>query len=296
MQSESPATKDVRYIKGIGPQRAEALRRIGIETVEDLLFHFPRDYQDRRDIRPVFMLRDGETATIAGVVMSARERLPRRSRVRSIFEVALRDHTGTIEAVWFNQRYLAEKIVPGQMLLCYGKVTKRRGTIQMLAPEWHILAEKNPEDLPPIVPVYPLTEGIHQLSLRSCLVHALETELPSLPEVLPEDLRERRNLMSRREAIRALHLPPAEHPLEALQAARRTIVFEEFFLFEFGLAIRKQVRRKSPRERPVPTPVRPGLRREYLEKLPFRVTAAQQRVIGEIDDDLSHPLAMERLA
>lgn len=295
MRTESATTRSVRYVKGIGPQRADALRRIGIETVEDLLFHFPRDYQDRRDIRPVYLLQPGETATTVGVVVNARERIPRRGRVRSIFEVALRDHTGAIDLVWFNQRYLAEKIIPGEMLLCYGKVVARKGRLQMNAPEWHILAEKNPEDLPPIVPVYPLTEGIHQPTLRSCLARALDTELPSLTEILPEDVRGRRDLMSRKEAVRILHLPPADDPHGALNAARHSIAFEEFFLFEFGLAVRKQMRRREPRVRPIPEAVRPGLREAYLAKLPFRLTAAQQRVISEIGEDLTRPVAMERL-
>jgi ATP-dependent DNA helicase RecG len=292
---ETAAEKNVRYVKGIGPQRAEALARIGIETVEDLLYHFPRDYQDRRDIRPIYTLQPGETATAAGAVVNARERRPRRSRVRSIFEVTLRDHTGMINLVWFNQGYLVEKIIPGQTLLVYGKVVRRQSRTQMQTPEWHVLGEEDADDLPPIVPVYPLTEGIHQLTLRSCLARALDTELPTLAEFLPADIRSGRNLMSRHEAVRALHQPPPENPWETLQEARRSIAFEEFFLFEFRLAIRKKVRQQKPKTRELAEIVRPGLREEFLRRLPFSLTGAQERVIAELGSDLERTVAMERL-
>jgi ATP-dependent DNA helicase RecG len=289
--------KSVQFLKGIGPRRAELLAKLGILTVDDLLFHFPRDYQDRSEVVPIHGARPGEKATVVGVVASVGIRNPHRGRVRLIVDVEIVDHTGRMGLTFFNQPYVADIVRPDQRLLCHGKVSLYRRKLQMASPQFENLGDEEVDELPPIVPIYPLTEGIYQATLRRAAIQAIAEDLPQLPETIPEKIRKRRGLLSRREAIRILHFPPVDKRKSLLKAARRTIVFEDFFLLELSLVARRRLRQKEPPKLRSgnETIVLPGLRKQFFENLPFEPTNAQKRVMKEIEVDLEKPVAMERL-
>ncbi len=198
---------------------------------------------------------------------------------------------------FFNQPYLAEIIKPDQRLLCYGKINLYRRKLQLSSPQFENLGDEEVDELPPIVPIYPLTEGIYQATLRRATTQAIAEDLDHLPETIPEKIRKRRGLLSRREAIRILHFPPVEKRKSLLKAARRTIVFEDFFLLELSLGVRRRLRQKEPPKLRIGNEavVLPGLRKQFFENLPFEPTNAQKRVMREIEADLETPVAMERL-
>ncbi len=283
----APLSWPLRYLKGVGSTRAEQLARLGLYTVEDLLYHAPHRYEDRSHLAKIAELTPGQKLATQGVVVAVSER--RHGTYQ--FQAALSDETGVLQANWFGQRYLRRVIRRGMRMIVYGKV-ERFGRQQMAVEDYEVLSGGEEDTLHTgrIVPIHPATEGLSSRALRSLIHHALTNYLDTIPEVLPEVLRRRYQLVGIHDAIRELHFPA--HLGEEV-AARRRLAFEELVILQLGLLVRKQtavavdkvVRYAAPRE----------LLDRFCANLPFPLTAAQRRVIDEIAHDLRARRPMNRL-
>lgn len=287
-------TKSVRYLKGVGPKRAELLAKLGIGTVEDLLNHFPRDYQDRTQIRLIRDLLAREIVTIQGTIHKIQEIRPfRRSRsLRHILKVTIADGSGIIHAVWFNQPYRAKQFQQGQKILMTGKTRFNAGDFEIDPIDFEIVDEEEPNTLNRvgIVPIYPLLEGLEQRFLRN-LVSQVLNQLPgAIPENIPAEILEKYKFPNRNKAIREIHFPSS---IQELTCVRNRLVYEEFFSIQIAIAFEKtkQIQiQKSQRYSE-----KSSLIEEFIRRLPFTLTNAQRRVYQEIENDLQKPHPMNRL-
>jgi len=298
-EPETPAagalalTSDVRYLPGVGEQRAATLARLGIHTIGDLLLHLPSRYEDRRQLTAVAALAPGPH-TVRGRLVSADLTTTPRRRMR-IVEAAVADPGGlggVLVCRWFNQAYVLRQLEPGREYLFSGKVTyDRRGLgLVMENPEFEPWREDEAGlHTGRLVAVYPVTEGLTSRQLRRWVAEALARV--RVEEPLPAALRERLGLPERHAALRLVHRP--EGPEDAAAGTRR-LAFEEFFFLQIGLGLKRRgMARRRTRAR---LPNRAGpLERGLLASLPFALTAAQKRVLGEIGADLARGEPMHRL-
>jgi len=281
----------VRYLKGIGPKRAKSFNKAGISTIEDLLYYFPRRYEDRTNFLAISKLQAGQHQTIKARVLARGERKSFRRRGFSIVEAAVGDGTGKLFCVWFNQPYLADYFKVGTTLVLYGKTEEYAGRLQMSSPEFEIISGDADESLNigRIVPVYSLPEGLTQRSMRQCVKSALDEYLPGIGDFLPYDARSRNSFLNLAKSIINIHFPDN---LELKKQAYQRLAFEEFFLFQLPLALRKlKKKEKLGIAHKVDGPLAEG----FIARLPFKLTAAQERVIAEIKEDMARPQAMQRL-
>jgi ATP-dependent DNA helicase RecG len=304
----------VQYVKGIGPRLAEVLAGKGISTVEDLLYYLPFRYEDRINPRRIADLRPGEMATIIVEVRGAGLfRTPRRGI--QIFQMTAGQGRDSITSLWFNAAYLKDKFKAGQTVALYGRVEEPRSgrnRIQLMQPQFEILSEpieeaagKSPEDLAAesleigrIVPIYE-SAAYGRLSprwFRRVVRRALEDLTPDLPDGIPRAIRQRLDLVPRREAFRLVHFPEPGTRFEDLQNARtpahRRLIFEELFFLEVGLELK---RRNMCAQPGVAFAITEGVREALKRVLPFHPTAAQKRVLKEIAEDMQRPSPMRRL-
>ena len=286
----------VERIKGIGPRWAEELASRGVTTVADLLEHLPFRYEDRRRPRPLAEARVGEPLTAIGVVRSVAT-VRTRKRGLEIMTILLDDGTDALPVVFFNRGYLAEWIRAGVRMLVHGVPRKGRRPVELQGPEFELLREgDDPARVTGWMPVYEKLGPLTPRRLRAVIGEAL-SGLGEIPDVLPGEVLGRRGLVSAGAAYRAVHRPAAELPSEQLAERRapahRRLAYEEFFLLELGLAIRRARRRAERRKGGYQ--IEEALRRRMAELLPFSLTGAQKRVLKEIGDDLKAPWPMNRL-
>jgi ATP-dependent DNA helicase RecG len=288
----------IQFLKGVGPQRAEGLRRLGVETVEDLLHHLPMRYEDRSRYVPIRDLRPGMRAAVAGRVVVAGVR---RARRMPIFEALVDDGTGRVKALWFNQAWLREVILRDRQVALFGPVERdslggRR--LLMSSPEHELV-----EDLSRathsgrIVPVYEKLGPVTGRVLRRIMAGLAEALPEKVPDPLPPVVRERLAVTDRRSALHDVHAPAESADIHALNDARspahRRLILEEFFLFQLGLA--RQRRDRAAGTRGHAFRVDASTREMVKRILPFRLTEAQRRVSREIAEDLQAPRPMTRL-
>jgi ATP-dependent DNA helicase RecG len=236
----------LQYVRGVGPRRAADLERVGLITIEDLLLRFPLRYENRADLQPIGKLRPGQVATVVGEVVSSGVRPTRRPGFR-LFELVVRDSTGTIRAVFPNQAFLRDVFHPSQHVVLYGPVEFRSG-LQLANPEFEIIRGEGDEEEGTIhtgrlVPIYEKA-GTVTSRMQRTLVHHVLQEMPSeVSDPLPPDVWRSRSLPDRRTAIARTHFPAAGTGLDALNAfatpAQQRLILEEFFLFQAGLLLRK---------------------------------------------------------
>ncbi len=284
LQPDSP----VQYLKSVGPARAAALRRLGIETADDLVRHLPRTHLDRSQVQPIGKLRPGAEATVLGEVLTAGERRTRRGG--SLQTVTVDDGSGVLFCVWFNQRYVLKQLRGGLKVMLSGMLQIHGGRRQLVHPDFEVLGGEEPTlHTGRLVPVYPLTAGIGQHWLRR-LIHATLTELAGdLPDPLPDALRRRRRLPPLAEALQGLHYPADR---QQLQRSRRRLVYQELLEVQLVMGLRRRHRE----QRPGVALARPGdLTRRLVDGLPFTLTVAQRRVLAEILADLRRGKLMHRL-
>lgn len=279
--------QSIQYVKGVGPQRAIQLERLGIYTIWDLLYHFPREYQDRSNIRPAHSYAQGDVTTVKGMVIAAQESKPRRGL--TITKLALQEGAGTFYAVWFNQPYIKKQYPPGKKLLLTGKIDRKYGIPQIQVTDHEILGEDEGLHSGRIVPIYPLTEHLNQRFFRSLIKTTLDQVGSLAEEFLPDSLLDKYNLPCLPEALREIHFPERQ---ESGQRARRRFILEELFLFELGLSLQKGRVHKKIKAHNYTDEV---ISERLSQSLPFTLTQAQQRVWQEIAADLNSPYPMNRL-
>ena len=296
---DPPADNPLLGIRGIGPARLRLLGTLGIRTPKDALLYLPRRYDDRLHPRPVAELEDGEKAVVRGEVRSAGPGFS-AGRGRRTFEVNLTDGTGELRARWFHSRGMSRNPLfrKGMELYLTGTVRVAGNQREMVHPEADAAgAGEKPLHVMGIIPSYPSTEGVSQRLLRTLLRRIVLEALPGLEEPLPEETRVRHSLPSRGEAVRMLHLPPDDAPVEALNSWRtpwhRRLIFEELLFLQLGLERRKSRLRRSPAKRRLER--RETGMRQLVAGLPFRLTPAQERACGEITGDMVSGHCMQRL-
>ncbi|GAB2702206.1 ATP-dependent DNA helicase RecG [Paenibacillus thermoaerophilus] len=281
---EASAVK-VASLKGIGPQRAEDLRALGIETVEDLLLHFPFRYEDYR-LRDPSELKNGEKATMRVKLVSA-PLLHMTGRNKSRMTARVMAGPLMATAVWFNRHFLKDRLIPGTELVLTGKWEARRLQLTVFETEF---PDSGPSQAGTLQPVYHVAGSLNQRWMRKAIESALERYGAGLDEFLPESLRLRHHLMPRLEAVRAMHRPDGTRKGAE---ARQRLVYEELFRFQLKLHAYRAIQRS--RQQGTAHVFERERVREFVRSLPFALTNAQKRVIAEILRDLEQPYAMNRL-
>ncbi|MEW6182772.1 MAG: ATP-dependent DNA helicase RecG [Bacillota bacterium] len=280
--------KRVQYLKGVGPQRAGLLSRLGINTVGDLLYHVPRRYEDRTLAQPVKAYKDGEVAAAEGELVTVEEKRARSGI--TVLRAALRGRWGLFYAVWFNQPYLKRVLRIGTWITVTGKVRHGPYASEIQVSEYETGEGEEGLNTGRIVPVYPLTEKLSQRSLRSIVFQALKNETASLPEVLPAMTVREFGMSDRAKALSAVHFP--ESVAEA-EAGRRRLVFEELFLLETVLLHRREKVVAVEKQHRY-GPDGPKVTALY-NSLPFTLTPEQERAWREVSLDLETTRPMHRL-
>ncbi|HSL21682.1 MAG TPA: ATP-dependent DNA helicase RecG [Vicinamibacterales bacterium] len=303
----------LQYLKGVGPRRAAEFKRANLHTIEDLLFRFPFRYEDRARFAAIADLKPGVPSTISGEVVTTSVRPTRRPNFR-IFEMLVRDDTGVVKAVFFNQPFLRDVFHPHQQVVLYGKVELfgTRG-LQVVNPTYEILQQEaeGDETAPPdeetihtrrIVPIYERIGSLTAKQQRSLVYRALQKLPTGVPDLLPAEVLARRGLPSRERALRAVHFPEPDDgsggdPIARLNAFRTpaqvAIIFEEYFLFQVGVLLRRKDRAAEHKARPVA--INDAIRESVRQVLPFKLTAGQRKAIQEIVADMERPAPMNRL-
>ena len=279
---------DVERIKGLSGKRGEKLRKAGIVTVADLLLHVPRRYVDRSRTLPLSDVPLDEEVTVVGTVKKVSVRRPRRGLV--IIEATIYDQTGLLKAVWFNQAFRERQLAVGTEVALSGTLTRFRGSLQMQSPDADVL-DRPSESLVTgrIMPVHPTVGGIGPGYLRRAIHSALLKARP-MPDPIPLEMRDRLGLLDRDTAIGDIHFPDK---IEAAEAARSRLVFDELFRLEIALAVRKH--RQIDQAEGIPHDGDGSLVAAFLEALPYEMTGAQSRAIAEIQRDMAAPHPMHRL-
>ncbi len=293
----------MRYIKGVGPKKSELLSKIGIDTIEDILYYLPRRYEDRSNITPIKDLKAGERQTVQGEIIVSGLRTGKTGV--PIFQAAISDSTGIVYAVWFNQPYLRDSLKKGAKLILYGRA-ERYDRMQIVQPEYEILEDEEIASAisPPrndkfislnigrIVPVYTLTAQLTQKYLRGLVFKATEEYARLLVEKLPTYLIAREKLVDIKFAVRNIHFPAN---FELLEKAYRRIVFEEFLILQMALALRKKGASHAEGTALRYRIISGKLSGAFKEKLPFELTDGQKKAIADIERDMSANTPMNRL-
>jgi ATP-dependent DNA helicase RecG len=304
---------EVKFVKGVGPQRAEALAEKGIQTVEDLLYYLPFRYEDRLNPRTLAELREGEMASL---IAEVRGSVLFRTRKMPILQVTFGQGRHALRGLWFHGTYLKDRFKAGQMVALYGKVersTRGRGELEIKQPQFEVLSELPGLDDGPggsqpdisesleigrIVPIYESADKQRLTSrwFRHVIYRMLQNLPREVPDGIPKAIRERLSLVPRRQAFEHVHFPPAGESFAQLQnlntPAHTRLIFEELFFLEVGLEL-KRARMRS--QHGITFEINDRVREAIKRFLPFRPTEAQKRVIKEIAEDMQQSTPMRRL-
>jgi len=298
----------IQFVKGVGPRIASILKKKDIETVEDALNYFPRAYEDRRTVKTISRLIPGQRQTFMGEILLAGKV---RTKRRSLYQVVISDGTGTITLVWFqfSEKYLRTAYKKGASVILTGEVVLGyRDVLQIVHPRPEDIevideGEELDEDnihFNRIVPIYPLTEGLKQRRMRRIMKYAVDTFASNIKPWIPEEINKKRDILDYTPALIRVHFPDdtdqiidiSDQNSVYISKPHRTISYAEFFLTEIGLAIKKRDVAKLEGIKFSPTG---DLTRSLMDKLPFDLTSAQNRVLLEIDADMRSDTPMNRL-
>ncbi|MBP9854390.1 MAG: ATP-dependent DNA helicase RecG [Candidatus Omnitrophica bacterium] len=280
----------IQFVKGVGPARKKLFMNLGVESIEDLFYLFPRRYEDRRNITPIAQIQVGESQTIIGTV---KEYAARKSwyTKKQVTEIVLDDGSGRLFCVWFNQPYLQNYFKDGKKVVCHGKVDVYKNRLQMISPEYEIIESEEDESLSlkRIVPIYPLTKGMTQRYIRKVMKNCLEKFGAQLEDELPVILRNKLKLSNIKRSINSIHFP---EDLEQQEEAIKRISFEEFYFFQISVILR---RLSLTRKEGIVHTITDSFSLKYIDAFPFELTKAQKKVIREIKTDMQKNTPMLRL-
>ncbi|MCD4785246.1 MAG: ATP-dependent DNA helicase RecG [Candidatus Eremiobacteraeota bacterium] len=277
----------VSGMTGIGAKVTSYLKKLNIDTIEDLLFHIPREYQDRRHIANLNEIEMGRFQVIKGTLGDIKQRKVRRNM--HITKASLFDEYGSLSLVWFNKPYLRNSLKTGEKYIVTGNVEIKFNEAQINSPEieeW----EKGMNAQGGITPLYPLTEGISQSFMRKIVASCVRKYSGLIVDVFPDDFRKRLGLMSAQEAIQKIHYPS---DMEDVDCAKLRILFEEAFFLQLMIARRKRAFRKSSKNRKYDYD--PYFLKQFEDTLHFQLTNSQKNAMKEILEDMLSPTSMNRL-
>lgn len=276
----------VARLQNVGPSHARKLGNLGVNTVQDLLYLFPRRYDDYSSLKTISQLMYGEEVTIKAKVSVVNTREVRGNL--HITNVLLADQTGSINATFYRQPFLAKRLRPGTQIVVSGRVDRDLNRLCFKHPEWEPLT-KELLHTARIVPVYPLTEGISARWLRRLISSVVDYWAGRIPDALPNEVRQHAKLMDLDDSLRQIHFPTN---LEQLERARRRLAFEEFLMIQIGVLRQRRKWRMQPGK---PLEVPDGFVERFTGSLPYQLTDAQQRALREILQDIRQPAPMSRL-
>ncbi|MDD4902966.1 MAG: ATP-dependent DNA helicase RecG [Candidatus Bipolaricaulis sp.] len=280
--SEAEITAPVAGLRGVGAKRGALLEKLGVTTVEDLLYYLPRRLEDRTRFASIGTLKPEDEAVVRGKILAVDQH--RAGRGMTVVKAAIGDGTGFLYAVWFNQPWIAQQLRRGEEVDVFGRAEWKFREWQMASPTWEPAGAGR--EIGRLVPIYPATEGLTDRFVRALVERNLDAYLPAVRDVVPGDVRAAQDLPGPREAIASIHRPAGR---EAFERARRALAFEELFLLQVGLL-------STTRDRAGVAHAGSGqLVNSLLASLPFPLTVAQQRALREIRHDLSEPVRMMRL-
>lgn len=275
---------DIKTLTGVGEQRAKSFEKRGIKTINDLLYFFPRSYEDRKEIKEIAACGTGESVCVRGrITSSVAETRIRRNM--TIYSATVCDNSGVMTIVWYNNKYIKNQLRASEEYIFFGKISEKRGKKEMVNPVFEKPEKKKYTGR--IVPIYPLSGNLTQKIVQTAMESAMIVT-GELREYLPGVLREKYNIAELNFSMRNIHFPES---FESYEIARRRFVFEELFTLQLALLLKRGHINKENREAFEDV----ECRREFTEKLPFELTNAQNKVIEEICADLKKTVPMNRL-
>ena len=287
--SATPAALDAKLtvLQGVGPRHAETLAKLGMHTLGDMLYYFPRRYDDYSQLKPIKSLWYGEHVTVIGTIQSVTMR-PIRGGKATIIEVIISDGTASLRLSFFNQPWLGNRFKQGDAISVSGKVDQYLGRLVMNGPDWESVEAENLHTNR-IVPIYSLTERVAQKWLRGLMKQVVEYWAPNVADALPESVRSSAQVMSLNEALMQIHFPDSQ---EKIRDARERLAFDEIFYLQMGVLRQKRDWKSVEAKR---FPVSDEWLEARLTSLPFTLTSAQQNAIKDIRADLDSGKPMNRL-
>ncbi|MBN1266870.1 MAG: ATP-dependent DNA helicase RecG [Anaerolineales bacterium] len=274
-------------LSGVGPKTAKTLEKLDLFTLGDMLYHFPRRYDDYSQLKPINRLWFGEEVTVIGIVDTISVRSIRNGKVKLI-EASISDGTGSLKVTWFNQIWIPNRVQPGRGVVLSGKIDQYLGKLVMNNPEWELLEQKNLHTNR-IVPVYPLTSGITGKWLRRT-VHTVATHLaPRVLDPVPSSVLDSADLIPLNVALQQIHFPDSA---EMLKEAQHRLAFDEMFFLQLGV-----LQQKSAWEQleTIPIPVPEEWADHFISQLPYTLTNAQSAALQDVLQDLASSKPMNRL-
>nr|WP_326832820.1 ATP-dependent DNA helicase RecG [Pectinatus frisingensis] len=281
--------QNIQYLKGIGPQKSKALKKIGIENIYDLLTYYPKRYSDQSELTPISMVNAGTLVNITGRLLNIQEKVSRRGM--KITTALLADDSATIQIIWFNQPFIKKTLKIGSNIFIRGKADYAYGgyghmTINQVA-SYSVL--ENNEVECKFLPLYTLPETIKPKFFRQ-IISTVLTDLQKVPCALPLSIRTKYKLVDKKTALQYIHQPQNK---DEITAARRMLIFEELFIMQCGLIYRRKI--NSQNRRGIRYLANSNLTNKLYQQLPFKLTIDQQNVWREICHDMESPIPMQRL-
>ena len=282
----------VEKLPRVGPQYQKRLKKLGIKTVRDILFHFPHRYEDFSNMVPIAKAELGQPLSIQGKILEIKNIRTFRRRM-TLTQAVVGDKSGAIKVIWFNQPYLINTLKKGDSLFLAGKITSKASSRYLSSPAY----EKIPDNIESLdlthtgrlIPVYPETEGLSSRWLRFIVKPLLAKLKKGIPDSLPEKLREKRKLLSLEKAIWQIHFPDS---LKSAEEAKERFVFEE--LLNLSLVVLRE-RMKLAKEKAIAIPLNLSLTKKFTNSLAFKLTDDQKKATWQILKDLEKPRPMNRL-
>lgn len=276
----------IEFLKGVGPRRAALLRKLGIYTVRDLLFAAPRDYEQRPAPAPIAGVVENEAAVICGRVVSST--VIRPNRRLNILKAIVADNSGAIGAVWYNQAHLQANFMAGRSIVIFGRVERRYSGCEIIVQDYEFADAPSDEGL---LPVYALTANLNQKSMRRLVAAAWEHYSPCLTDDLPERLLAAHNLLPLKQALYQMHFPS---DMAGVEQGRRRLAYEELLVTQLTV-LQNRLPGAEQKVQRVATLPADDVAQAFAGQLPYQLTGAQQRVIGEVFADMRRDVPMRRL-
>lgn len=279
--------QDVKYVKGVGPNRVVLLNKLGIYTLKDLITYYPREHEDRSKPVNIADAVDGEDALIEAVCTSRINEIRTRRKNMTIYKLIARDDTGSVVITWYNQSYLKQRFKLGEKYNFFGKIVKKNGVAEMMSPTFDDSGKcKNTGK---IIPLYPLTYSLSQNTIRQIIENGLNLVKYSLEETLPTYLLDEYHLRDINSSINSIHFPK---DFKDFEEARKRLVFEELLGMQLALLSLKNMNTQEEAGICFSKNVHMS---DVINELPFKLTKAQLRVLEEIDGDMESTKPMNRL-
>lgn len=280
-------SNDVKFVKGVGPNRVKLLNKLNIYNLEDLITYYPRNYEDRSKPKKIADTVEGEDALIEAIVTSKMREIRTYKKNMTIYKLIVRDETDSCELVWYNQSYLKNVFQMGKKYKFYGKINKKIGMTEMLAPVYDM--EEKSKNTGKIIPLYPVTYNLSQNTIRQIIENGLELARDELEETMPDYLLEQYKLLGLKDAINKIHFPS---DFADFDKARNRLVFEELLTMQLLLLSLKNKYKNDEAGISFNKNIKMS---EIINDLPFKLTKAQLKVLEEIDKDMEADKAMNRL-